>query len=99
MTALAKVKKDLAAGGSLEVECSESAYRSGSQMSGAWLFYLVSPTVDGNQFRSQVLVSRTIEPKRILTVTGLVSLAMDLQIRAPVFPLHAGDKGVWKIGK
>lgn len=93
---LAKVKKDLAEGGRLEVECEETVHKDGSQWRGRWLLYLVTEGKDGETFRSQVVVWKTLEPKVLVTVNGLSSLAQSLQISVPEFPLVAGMKGVWR---
>lgn len=97
VTVLAKVKKDLGEGGRLEVECEETVHKDGSQMRGRWIFFLLSEGEDGETYRSQVVVWKTVEPKAIVTVNGLAAFAKELRITVPDFPLNAGEKGVWRI--
>ncbi len=97
VTVLAKVKKDLGEGGRLEVECEETVHKDGSQMRGRWIFFLLSEGEDGETYRSQVVVWKTVEPKAIVTVNGLADFAKELRITVPDFPLKTGEKGVWRI--
>lgn len=92
---LATVHKELDGVSWLEVSCSKAASKSGSVMCGEWTFNLATP-INGNHIhRSRVVVWRTLEAKKITTITGLTALALTLGIRLPVFPLRDGDVGVW----
>ncbi|WP_458793054.1 hypothetical protein [Yoonia sp. MH D7] len=92
---LATVNKELDDVSWLEVECSKAASKSGSVMCGEWTFSLATPVNGTDVHRSRVVVWRTLEAKKITTITGLTALALTLDIRLPVFPLRDGDVGVW----
>ncbi len=97
VTVIAKVKKDLALGARLEVECVESVAKKGTMLTGKWVFYLLTDEPDGNEFRSQVVVWGTMETKIVKTVLGLASLASDLNVSVPEIPLMMGRKGIWRV--
>ena len=96
VTVLDKVKKDLARGGRLEVECEESVWKDKTVWKGRWIFFLEIED-EGEVFRSQVVVWRTLEPKLVLTVNGLMAFAVELGVAVPEFPRIAGGKGVWRV--
>jgi len=94
----AKVKKDLASSGArLEIICVEDAKKTPSGFTGKWAFHIVKEGETGEICRSQVVVHGTLAPKVIKTMTGLISLATELQLTAPVIPLVTGEKGVWYV--
>lgn len=94
---VAKVKKEMAAGGQLEVECTESVYKIGSLTKGGWVFNLVTDDGENGVFRSQVVTSQTLEQKVVSTANGLVAFALSLGVTVPLFPLEAGVKVVWRV--
>jgi len=97
VTVIAKVKKDLALGARLEVECVVSVVKKGTMFTGKWVFYLLTDDPDGKEFRSQVVVWGTMDTKVVKTIPGLVALASDLNVSVPEIPLIAGKKGIWRV--
>lgn len=97
VTIIAKVKKDMATGARLEVECLETISQSGTAVKGKWGFYLLIDQPDGETFRSQVVVWQKMEPKVLKTLNGLMSLAAELNISAPIIPRIEGRKGIWRV--
>lgn len=89
------VKQALDDGGVIEVECLTSASREGSVYRGEWRFYLHSCDDEDGEVRALVVTHRALEPKVVRTVHGLVGLAAELGIDAPVVPLSKGQKGTW----
>lgn len=95
-TVVGQVKKSLATGGRLLVECEGSVHKDGSQMRGRWVFFLLNNDENGETYRSQVVVWKTMEPKAIVTLNGLGAFARELEITAAVFPLVTGTNGTWQ---
>lgn len=93
---LANVVEDVRDGSWIEVTCVESAYKEGSAMRGLWTFYLITPLEGEADFRSMIVKWRTLQPKTITTIVGLAAMAIEVGIRLPVFPLVAGEVGIWR---
>lgn len=93
---VAKAKQELDRGSWIEVECTESAVRHGSVMKGKWVFYLAKEGAQGEAIRSQILVWRTLEPREVVTGTGLLGFAIELDVNLPQMPLKTGQKGFWR---
>lgn len=92
---MAGVREDISAGGTLEVECLEGAHKDTGVWRGLWQLTVCTREDDGSLYRALVVVAGDASPKLIVTVSGLVSLAVELGFDVVKIPLAAGQKEVW----
>lgn len=93
---MAGVREDIAAGGRLEVECIEGAEKKQGVWRGLWKLFVWTSDDTGTDYRALIVVAGDASPKYIVTVSGLVSLAVDLGFDVVSIPLVSGHKEVWK---
>ncbi|WP_341235870.1 hypothetical protein [uncultured Sulfitobacter sp.] len=96
---MAGVREDISAGGTLEVECIEGAQKDKGVWRGLWRLFVCTQADDGAPLRALVVVAGDASPKYIVTVSGLVSLAVELGFNVVNIPLAAGQKEVWEIAE
>jgi hypothetical protein len=89
----AGLKEALTKGGIVEAHCLEDASKVGSTWIGDWRIYLRS----GDQI--VLLVNqRTLEPRELKTIVGLISLGVELGLTTVGVPLKKGEKATWTYG-
>lgn len=96
---LASMRTDLAEWGTIEVECLKTPSRIiGGTHRGEWVVYCWR--MEGNSpERSVMVAARSLEPRIFKTVSGLISLAIELGFTNPQIPLHEGELGIWDFEK
>lgn len=84
-------------GAVIEVECIKEAQKVSNQYSGEWKFYVNThddPELGTNRFL--YIQYRSVKPRLVKTVTGLMSLAIELGVEPFSVPYHEGETAEWK---